>query len=291
MILAGVVVSDRLNRDEFVDSAPSVRGEQIHIHHCKGGKGNDKLYVRRNEDDSIVAYCHHCNKRGYARDNYVPHIYDQLEGSSRSSGVGNSNTEARDEILGRFKAETESVFTSDSRFRTQTWVVRSKLTEKILDKMQARVVDSRIWFPLYTPSGDIAVLCGRGYDKVDPKWLIYKYNGGEDVPTSTHKVPNMVLVEDIISAQAIDNAGYNAYPLLGTSIPTFIVSYISKHPELWVTIWLDNDNSQVLSNRLKIYHRIKLVTDRVGIVKVLNQPKEMSQVDIFDAVIDSYPDT
>ena len=55
-----------LSRSEFVPYAPKDRGGQTHIHHCKQGHNNDRLYIRRNEDESIVAYCHHCGKSGYS---------------------------------------------------------------------------------------------------------------------------------------------------------------------------------------------------------------------------------
>ena len=167
-------MSDRLKRDDFVDSAPNVRGEQVHIHHCKGGKNNDKLYIRRNEDDSIVAYCHHCNQRGYARDNYVPNVYDQIETKNGSSGIVDGDTDTRISQLRRYREETESAFTKDNRFRTQPWVVRSGLTDTKLDALQVKCVDARLWFPLFNPKGDISILCGRGLENVEPKWLIYK---------------------------------------------------------------------------------------------------------------------
>jgi hypothetical protein len=54
-----------LEKDEFVPFASPIAGEEVHVHHCKDGRGNDRLYVRRNEDGSIVGFCHHCHSSGY----------------------------------------------------------------------------------------------------------------------------------------------------------------------------------------------------------------------------------
>ena len=56
-------MSTRLEHDEFVPYAPDEPGT-VHIHHCKTGNNNDRLYITRKDDDSIVAYCHHCGASG-----------------------------------------------------------------------------------------------------------------------------------------------------------------------------------------------------------------------------------
>lgn len=62
----------RLKKEEFVPFAPDLPGEEVRIHHCKQGKDNDRLYITRKKDGSIVAYCFHCGLSGYAR-SMVPH--------------------------------------------------------------------------------------------------------------------------------------------------------------------------------------------------------------------------
>lgn len=55
-----------LSNEEFVPMAPEGPGT-VNIHHCKDGPGNDKLYITRKDDGTILAYCHHCGKRGSHR--------------------------------------------------------------------------------------------------------------------------------------------------------------------------------------------------------------------------------
>lgn len=40
----------------------------IHTHHCKEGVRNDSFYITRNQDMSVVAFCHHCQESGYWQD-------------------------------------------------------------------------------------------------------------------------------------------------------------------------------------------------------------------------------
>lgn len=44
--------------------APTSVGVEVHIHHCKTGRGNDRLYIKRDYDGTVVGYCHHCGARG-----------------------------------------------------------------------------------------------------------------------------------------------------------------------------------------------------------------------------------
>jgi hypothetical protein len=50
-----------------------------------------------------------------------------------------------------------------------------------------------------------------------------------------------------------------------------------------IVVWLDNDNSQVLSNTLKIKNKINLINDNVWICKS-KQPKDMSDLDILEVL-------
>ena len=47
-----------------------------------------------------------------------------------------------------------------------------------------------------------------------------------------------------------------------------------------IVVWLDNDNSQVLSNTLKIKNKINLINDNVWICRG-KQPKDLHDQDII----------
>jgi len=59
-----------IDKKLIVANAPSNIGEQVHVNHtgCEAGVDNKRrLYIKRT-DKGIVAYCHHCNDKGYAKD-------------------------------------------------------------------------------------------------------------------------------------------------------------------------------------------------------------------------------
>jgi len=59
-----------IDKKLIVANAPSNIGEQVHVNHtgCEAGVDNKRrLYIKRT-DKGIVAYCHHCSDKGYAKD-------------------------------------------------------------------------------------------------------------------------------------------------------------------------------------------------------------------------------
>lgn len=74
-----------LHKDEFVPHASSIVGEEVHVHHCKEGHGNDRLYIRRNTDGSIIAFCHHCHSSGFSTADSDFEAREGAEADSRRS--------------------------------------------------------------------------------------------------------------------------------------------------------------------------------------------------------------
>ena len=59
-----------IDRKLIVANAPNNIGEQVHVNHtgCEAGVDNKRrLYIKRT-DKGLVAYCHHCSDKGYAKD-------------------------------------------------------------------------------------------------------------------------------------------------------------------------------------------------------------------------------
>ena len=54
----------------LVESVDLAIGQQTNIHHCKQGKGNDKLYIKRVNNGSIL-FCHHCGQSGFVPSNGI----------------------------------------------------------------------------------------------------------------------------------------------------------------------------------------------------------------------------
>ena len=59
-----------IDRKLILANAPSNIGEQVHVNHigCEAGVDNKRrLYIKKT-DKGLVAYCHHCSNKGYAKD-------------------------------------------------------------------------------------------------------------------------------------------------------------------------------------------------------------------------------
>lgn len=64
---------------QLVDSIPSIAiGAEIKLHHCKEGKNNDRLYIKRLKN-AYVLYCHHCGNGGYVPVHGLPTSYLQKD--------------------------------------------------------------------------------------------------------------------------------------------------------------------------------------------------------------------
>lgn len=276
-------MSDYLNRNEFVPYAPTERGEQVHVHHCKQGQHNDRLYIRRTEDDTILAYCHHCGKRGSARTSFVETGYSRDEISSRlanCSADGKSNHSSGYE---GFKEYWECCRASDKdveQIASESFILKSRLKRERIEELDVRVRDNRIWFPVPSDEeGELAAIVGRGES---PKWLVRRNQNKKVGVWGTGK--SLVIVEDIISAIRVSDCGYSAMPLLSSTLQSKYLTDFSKYDNIY--IWLDNDNHQVLSSRLKIKHKLDLLYNNVIIIPA-TQPKDLSNSEIKKEIDDA----
>ena len=82
----------KLTRQEckdLVDSVSLAIGEQTNVHHCKGGKNNDRCYIKRLKHGYVI-FCHHCGSSGYAPDTYVPIARLQADSERIRKGLDES---------------------------------------------------------------------------------------------------------------------------------------------------------------------------------------------------------
>ena len=266
-----------LRLKEFVPFAPEGRGEQVHIHHCKQGYNNDRLYIRRNEDESIIAYCHHCGKRGYSFSSSSP--IRKAEDVFRQSRVHNTSSAS---TVGRDRQENlRKIWDKNDRtnsrcraiYEEHKFLVRSLLSQEVLDKYQVKVIDDRICFPIFDDSGELQTVLGRGHN---PKWLIEWVKPDRFYrPLGTGET--CIIVEDIVSAIRLAECGYSALPCLSSSLRSNLLPALEIYDR--IIVWLDNDNHQVLSNRVKIMYKVKLINDYVWVC-IAKQPKDLSDRDI-----------
>jgi hypothetical protein len=126
---------------------------------------------------------------------------------------------------------------------------------------------------MFDKSGELQAVLGRGSN---PKWLI------EWVKSNRYYNPigtgdTCIIVEDIVSAIRLAECGYSSLPCLSSSLRDILLPSLENYGK--IIVWLDNDNHQVLSNRVKIMNKVKLVNDNVWVC-IAKQPKDMSDKDI-----------
>ncbi len=271
------MTSDKLQHSEFVPYAPKGRGEQVHIHHCKQGHNNDRLYIRRNEDESVVAYCHHCGKSGYSfSDNLqirkAKDVHKQTWGldklsfkSSGSSGQENirKTWDKKDRVYSRRRAV----------YKDNPFLIKSMITQDIIDKYEIKSIGDRVYFPIFDSDKELKVILGRGKN---PKWLV-EWLSDDKTYSPIGSGDTCVIVEDVVSAIRIAECGYASLPCLSSSLRDCLLPNLENYGT--IIVWLDNDNSQVLSNSLKIRNKVLLINDNVIICRD-KQPKDMANTSI-----------
>jgi hypothetical protein len=283
---------DRLELSEWIEYVPSNIGEQSHTFHCKEGKGNDKLYVKR-VDNGAVAFCHHCGKRGYASNRTL-----ESGGAGKAYGTPYSRvaTSARHEYSPSVKAgyvkggdkpddiKSSLSFPYDasnqvSRWGSvdaKVWVLKYGLDMAAINTAGICWSDkfSSILFPRYL-DGNLVAFQTRKFPAGDgPKYLSY---GDSNSPYDALQGPEggstVVLVEDMLSALKVSQIA-SACHLGGTSMKEPLMKHLLQKYNKFI-IMLDNDNWQVRTNQIKLLRKLSTYA-QAYIVPIDKDPKEFA---------------
>lgn len=282
--------ADYLDKDEFVPFAPSERGGETHVHHCKKGKNNDRLYIKRTDDDSIIAYCHHCGKRGISKLDGVRNISNFRSSKDKDLNRGVSNHL-------RLPTDYEKDFTKWPK-EAKAWPMKYGITE---DELNANHIGyspyfARVVLPCFDEEGTLSQFQTRKIDGIDTtaryqrptKYDTYIKRGSSPFNRlfrakftglrSKHLYMDSTccLVEDALSAIKCARFVEGSIALNGTSLDTGSILTLSKHYDDFI-IFLDNDNPQVKKSQTKLKRRLELVCKgKVTIVYSDKDPKELS---------------
>lgn len=226
-----------------------------HIHHCRDGRGNDRFYLTRQEDGSVLGFCHHCGEGGRApSQGFVP------------SSTGQKTTS---DVFKAFKIPALDVWNTDPAWETpefsdlnkdfRFWWLSSGLNVSDVKAFGVKHLHGKLTaIPMRGTSGDLVGLAIRPLKDNMPKWIVAgsKYLA----PFAHHEsfcgklVDKLVITEDIISAIRCSKHA-NALPLLGTNLSDKHIKFIVQHPSP-VLVWLDNDNPDVVKKARAMYARI-----------------------------------
>ncbi len=288
-------MADYLDKDEFVPFAPEALGEEVHIHHCKQGKDNDRLYIKRKYDGTIIAYCHHCGARGLHRESGPTNIYAKRAAQDAKAKKSDGTL-----VLPKDIELDVSKWPKDSR----VWPLKYGLTEEEINanhlgysKFYGGVV-----LPAFDEKGALTTFSIRYSEegiratekstgRPPPKYRTYRDHGAQGIrrmfrarysgiPLPSNSKRIAVLVEDMLSAIKVSRVA-DGYALLGTSLDDKAVFTLAKKYDI-IFIWLDNDNIQVKKTQSKLLKRLQLYNRNINIIYTDKDPKEYTTSEIRD---------
>lgn len=315
-----MATTEKLHPDEFVDLAPTEPGT-VHKHHCKQGRNNDRMYITRKEDDTILAYCHHCG--GSGRYSVLGNrVLKASKGNKESENGGTNtgtelhNTDSRTDGPGHSDADTsgrsvsvQSGFVPRGRAEVnpENWPTHAKKWwyEYGLTKEQANTDAGACYWPDEDALGYLHVggTQYRFFGKDAPlKYRTVKSQGDtKDFsifnPSKNRRLLQLpyrkglrplILVEDARSALKLSN--YCPTIALGGVNPSEkfmsdLIGFLSKDTE--IIVWLDNDNPEVIKVSRQLADRLKAVgfmAYRVSEGQCTLDPKEVAWEAIYDII-------
>lgn len=251
-------MTDRIPREDFIDRAPTEIGAQVHVNHgkaCTAGQDTRRrLYIKRKNDGSVVAYCHNCGLAGFAGDDgsvrlrkptshtnssAMARLWDVRHGSGTLDYTHWSDS-ARDWGLGILKCREHGIQRlineNDIRFLPGR-LAGPALSFKTTNGYQLRLLDNKNSTKAQT------IVTGPGPKAFIP-WL------PED------RYPGMlVLTEDAMSAIVLADIGVNAMAMLGAHVPDKLLVDLCQNYDT-IVVWFDWDNKQVKEAQRTLVPRI-----------------------------------
>ncbi len=95
---------------------------------------------------------------------------------------------------------------------------------------------------MFIPIGDNAVLARAVFKEDKPKYRLFGLLDSHLYYLPGTQTP-LVIVEDVLSAIKVNNAGYSSGAVLGTSISPEIAARIAQHDS--IVLWLDPDKAGI----------------------------------------------
>jgi len=278
-----------LKKDEYLPYAPNEINATVNIHHCKEGKNNDRLYITRKEDGSVVAYCHHCGLSGVSKHRGPRNIYSYRNKENTPSSTHGLTLPADSELdINKWPAYAKA------------WPLKYGITPNELHDNHIVFSNSwgRVLLPIFAKEGTLVSYqarrvatessCSATERDQDTRKYITRYNKSVQCQTSIFIPRNIrasigsntvVLVEDALSAIKTSRLLPSA-ALLGTTVQDMDVYNLVKDYDN-IIIFLDNDNGQVKSKMNKLKKRIELLArGRVVVIRTDKDPKEHSMSEL-----------
>lgn len=282
-----------LKNKEFVPFAPEVSGT-VHIHHCKSGYQNDRLYITRKEDDTILAHCFHCGARGSYSVAGDGTISRKKRASQTDNLCGRSNdstgllVDSRNESIDRTFSEGWS---SESRRTLSKWPLQARkwwlecgltIPEQEAYRVTYNEDENALDLPIFN-RGDLVGLCRKSLPsgKYTSKYMLVGDSiGNPFIERRSGRITSepIVIVEDYRSAIKVARIT-TSYPLFGTNLLPAQLIKILECKASKAFVFLDNDNTEVKRKALEINKRLNIYLPS-SIIDIETDPKNLSEEEL-----------
>lgn len=272
-------MSDWLNYDEYVPLAPDTAGGQVHVPH-EGCTLKEKLYIKRTHDDTIIAWCHVCRKRG----KHTPKGTRNLHKLKRLSVPT---------IVSDVKLPHDCIYDVDKwPTKARVWVLKYGIRQEEIDVYSLAYSPSlgRVILPCRSDEGSLLGWQGRDTEEAgegSPKYLAqrreetsfyFKAKKKSSPCSSASDSSTLVITEDILSAIKSSRV-CDSVAILGVWLTPKDALELSEQYDT-VIVYLDNDNSKVRQQQENLKRLFKLFGCTVVVHRGSRDPKELSEAEL-----------
>ena len=269
----------RLSLTDFLDYAPQNLDETVHIHHCKQGPGNDRLYITRTSDNTVLAYCHHCTARGF---------HHATRGRTRRERVNKNKGKKQP-----FTPHGGTTSLSEWSPRAKAWVSAAYIGQELITKFQLRhlLTQDAVIIDIKSNEKIVRSILRSFENNAAAKYLTLSHDNFADASAYVYPSANttrancVVICEDVLSAIRIStDTACDALPILGTSLARPLLAHIAKSPAYRdAVVFLDDDNYFVRKQQREIRRDILTFCDlQTRIIRIGKDPKRMSPTELRD---------
>ena len=241
--------------------------EQVNTYHCKEGKGNDRLYIKRTANGYLFN-CFHCGKSGGVRASAL-----EGEGVRVKAERGKHDSRHSYTSLPRDGEGDVGRWPPQARGWVGKYISRDEVDEyNLLYSPRLR----RIVLPVFSGGSLVGYQTRKVYDDDGgPKYATYARDSSlfylHTHPRGVDATPVCVVVEDMLSAIKCRRFVSSA-ALFGVSLKDTLLGGLVRHHSKFL-IFLDDDNLQVRAAARKLKKRLDIFGECGIIEGVGKDPK------------------
>jgi hypothetical protein len=260
-----------IDRKLILANAPSNTGEQVHINHTGCEAGEDKkrrLYIKRT-DRGIVAYCHHCNESGSARDNNSGRLSSWL--TKKTTTVSKVTAKP---ILAALPPAGK------------VWLMTNYCSHDSEYFNGVAAEGMKVALTLHNPESEVIGWQIRNLEReATPKYLThYIKDSARGDASWFHKCSrSLVITEDYLSAYRVHkDTGLSSVALLRTTMSDKTLMQVHDLEFKDIFIWLDPDEAGMKGTTdvfKKLTHFLPTTTNII-MLGINKEPKECEPMDL-----------